>query len=874
MKLTRFNTSKVETNETHFCSHLLRGGIMLAIMLVSSLSAKSQCDPTEISLCEIANNNIIQACYHAQIAKTSNGYTITGEDFAPDGINYSTVLTNIPGPMYPMPPDIAPLWGAIGGRTQAVFLATDGKIYAIGEEGLLIDRSYTNGSGWGVTTFALPAGITVCDVNKWQGTAGSGSDNNNNSNTTGETDGFLVFSTESGEAYITGRGASAIQANAVDDEWTQIEMPNGVSVQNFGVGYRTLFVLGSDGDLYTSGSDSYLGDGTPQNLSQMTRMNRQPNVSVFGISQIEAGYNSYFVLDGNGTIHVLGENSEGALGVGSTDDVTLWSKVGNNCPGGILQNVAYISTMSTHDNRISSSAILVDRTIRSWGSNNRQSITTGEDMLIPCPIVPDGNNRNAVAISNGGHISPYINVNAQICNIGHNRQGAFGDGNDEQGDYGEYQCRTIPGTPEICGTDEADLALDKSVDNTSPSVGDDITFTITVTNNGPDASTGSFVRDQLKDAFFYISDDSGGNYDSSSGLWIVGPLDVGESAELNIIVKVIEEGVHTNYAQILVDNEVDQNSVPGNYSSSEDDDDIVQVIATPCPVGRSEELLCPQDSIQIDDNWIYEPGMYIEVWPTETACDSLHIYTIEYLEEPPVPEYVIDCENFEHLLYLDPMTDWIPTWDNGSTEYQTVYDGNAVQATLTLTSGPDCSDIIQLELADLPMPEDMVILEDTTIVEFTSLTLNTFLDTSEWDLMWLPSAIFDCDTCPEATLIAAEDTEVILQVSHISGCNYTFAFDLTIERAPTFVHAPNVFNPSGRSNSEWTIYTSLNIEIQECTVYDRWGNVMYRSTSTIPTWDGMTNGQYCETGVYVYMIKYSDTSGDDHVIAGNLTLLR
>lgn len=839
-------------------------------------SILAQCDPAEIDLCEIGNNNIIQACYHAQIAKTSNGYTITGEDFAPSGLDYSTVLTNIPGPRYPMPTGIVPLWGAIGGRTQAVFLGTDGLIYAIGQEDLLIDETRTNGSRWGVTNFSLPPGVTVCDVNKWQGTAGSGSDNNNNSNTTGETDGFLVFSTITGDAYITGDGAAAIQRGASNTNWTRLRMPDGITVENFGVGYRTLLVLGSDGNLYASGSDTYFGDGTLEDVSELTRLKVQPPVSIFGISQIEAGYNSYFVLDGDGTVHVLGENSEGALGIGVVTDLLNWSKVGSDCPNGILTNVAYISTMSTHDNRISSSAILVDRTIRSWGSNSRQSITTGEDMLLPCPINPTGNNRNAVAISNGGHISPYINTNAQICNIGHNRQGAFGDVNDEEGDYGEYRCRIIPGTPEICGTKEANLSLNKSVNNTNPSTGEDITFTITVTNNGPDNSTGSFVRDKLKKAFYYVSDDSDGDYNPTSGLWIVGPLAVGESATLNITVKVIAEGVLTNYAQILVDNEVDINSTPGNASSTEDDDDIAQIIASPCPIAMSEIILCPEDSIRIDNTWVYEAGTYLESLPLPSGCDSLHISTVSYVPKPPIPTFELDCKNFNYILSVENQAEWSPTWNNGTTGYQVSYQPSANQAVLTLNANPNCTEELVIELPDMPSREDIPTFEDTTLLELIPLTLSTLIDADIWQIQWSPTDIFDCPTCPTATLITLNSTEVTLELEHPSGCNSETSFFLTIERAPILIDAPNVFIPNGKNadNAVWTISNSDNIQIQDCKIYDRWGSVMYSSNDPDPFWDGTTNGKPCEPGVYVFLVTYTDSRQKQHTFSGDVTLVR
>ncbi len=435
-------------------NYICRVCLLLSLFLFDSSNLVGQCDPSSIDLCFVGSNSIVQATYHGQIIKTSNGYSITGQSLDTNGNADQDQLTQIPSTTYPMPGSVVPVWGAIGGRTQAVFIGSDNIIYAVGVEDLLIDRSLTPDNDWGPTSLTLPPNVTVCDINKWEGTVGSGDDGGN---ATGSEDGFIAFSTKSGALYVTGDGASRVYAGASNTSFTRIILPNDVTVVNFAVGYRTLLVQGSDCNLYASGSTTYLGDGNSSEINTPTILSVQPPISIEGIKQIEAGFNSYLVLDGDGTIHVIGENTEGSLGVGNTDDQVSWTKVGNGCTGVLFGGVEKISTLSTHDYRSASSAILEDGTIRSWGINHRNSITSGVDRVISCPIKPIGTNQNAIAISNGGHISPYVNSSVQICNIGHNKDGAFGDGNQDGGNYEEYDCFVIPGNPEVCGTNDGDV---------------------------------------------------------------------------------------------------------------------------------------------------------------------------------------------------------------------------------------------------------------------------------------------------------------------------------------------------------------------------------------------------------------------------------
>lgn len=89
-------------------------------------------------------------------------------------------------------------------------------------------------------------------------------------------------------------------------------------------------------------------------------------------------------------------------------------------------------------------------------------------------------------------------------------------------------------------SDDLDLALSKTVDNSTPSEGDIVVYTISVTNNGPLTATGVQVTEDI----VYISGLTIVDINESQGsmpddeTWQVGTLDPGETARLYVTVSV------------------------------------------------------------------------------------------------------------------------------------------------------------------------------------------------------------------------------------------------------------------------------------------------------------------------------------------------
>lgn len=84
----------------------------------------------------------------------------------------------------------------------------------------------------------------------------------------------------------------------------------------------------------------------------------------------------------------------------------------------------------------------------------------------------------------------------------------------------------------------ADLQLALDVDNHAPNVGEQITYTLTLVNDGPDTATDVLVEALLPTGLTYQSDSGSGTYTSQTGIWSLSDLAVGSSANLTITALV------------------------------------------------------------------------------------------------------------------------------------------------------------------------------------------------------------------------------------------------------------------------------------------------------------------------------------------------
>src|SRR5690606_20627673 len=97
----------------------------------------------------------------------------------------------------------------------------------------------------------------------------------------------------------------------------------------------------------------------------------------------------------------------------------------------------------------------------------------------------------------------------------------------------------------------ADIDITKEASNLTPMMGENVTFTITVTNSGPNDFEDVIISEEIQSGFTYISSESTlGGYNPLTGIWQIDVLPANQTAVLTLVVQVLRDGDYVNIVRI------------------------------------------------------------------------------------------------------------------------------------------------------------------------------------------------------------------------------------------------------------------------------------------------------------------------------------
>lgn len=137
--------------------------------------------------------------------------------------------------------------------------------------------------------------------------------------------------------------------------------------------------------------------------------------------------------------------------------------------------------------------------------------------------------------------------------------------------------------------------------------------------------------------------------------------------------------------------------------------------------------------------------------------------------------------------------------------------------------------------------------------------------------IWSPSEFLSCVSC--VSPVANPNQNYVYTVSYTdeNGCS---AMDSVRIYYDPIIYVPNTFTPNDDSKNVIFKAEGGNVRTFEMTIYNRWGELIFTSDDMDLGWDGTYNGAICQDGTYVWKIKITDFSSEEHRFVGHVNLIR
>ena len=92
---------------------------------------------------------------------------------------------------------------------------------------------------------------------------------------------------------------------------------------------------------------------------------------------------------------------------------------------------------------------------------------------------------------------------------------------------------------------------------------------------------------------------------------------------------------------------------------------------------------------------------------------------------------------------------------------------------------------------------------------------------------------------------------------------------------PYALYSPNAFSPDGDGINDFFKVSGQGMIDFVIQIYNRWGQMVYKSTDLSQGWDGTFKGKNLPTGSYVYKIKTSKYGVEQKLVkSGSIVLIR
>ncbi|QNF31725.1 DUF11 domain-containing protein [Adhaeribacter swui] len=472
----------------------------------------------------------------------------------------------------------------------------------------------------------------------------------------------------------------------------------------------------------------------------------------------------------------------------------------------------------------------------------------------------------------------------------------------------------------------ADLQITKTADNATVALGSEVTYTLTVRNNGPKEATGIVITDELfndlKNDLTYVRSSPEAVFDNIAGVytWDVGSLAVGAQTSVTITAIPTIVGQVWNTARVT-----------GNQVDLKPSNDVSQVVI--CVTPRVPVLIAGKTQVCVGDIITYSvensngvtgfqynlpkgftkitgSGSTIVVRVDATAQENSEIsivplnlnnvcangeplvVRVKVNQAPVLPEAINGplafCAGSEQTFSVAPVAGAATyTWSVPA-NWQIRSGQNTTSITVIVGTNPGT---VSVSIANTCGVGGSVTTSNITPTAIPALPVITDKSGACSGLMYsineVPGASSYTWTVPEGfTIVAGQGTTTIkvaadgldrkgtitVIANNVNGCSSaaaTLAADARAADANLIF--PTAFTPNGDGKNEtWEVKNLTKFPENEVQIINRWGNEVYRAKNYQNDW--RANGLGEATYFYVLRVKLCDNT--TKVYRGYITVVR
>ncbi len=138
---------------------------------------------------------------------------------------------------------------------------------------------------------------------------------------------------------------------------------------------------------------------------------------------------------------------------------------------------------------------------------------------------------------------------------------------------------------------------------------------------------------------------------------------------------------------------------------------------------------------------------------------------------------------------------------------------------------------------------------------------------------WIPATYLNRTDIADPVSLPADNFRYILKAYTPEGC---FAFDtinIKVFKTPPDIFVPNAFAPNGKNRVLRPIPVGI-ARLETFSVYNRWGQLVFKTAETGKGWDGTIAGNAQASGTYVWIATGIDYLGKHIIRRGTALLIR